>query len=440
MNTKEAISKFNSQITSLNHIKSKLCCRPEKDFTRNRKVSFEFTIRSILSFGGGNLTNELLKARKFALDTPSSSAFIQQRSKISYAAFSELFSMINLTFDQDLRYKGYRLMAVDGSHIHVPTNPHDPDSYVKCKDNERPHNEFHLNAMFDIMQGIYTDAVVQKYRTQNEDQALIDMVERSQLTNAIAICDRGYESYNNMAHLQMCHWRYVIRIKDPGRYGIASGLQLPDCAEYDLPVNLSLTRRKNKDTKELLKEKNCYRYIPSKVNFDYLPVKIKRSNPVEFFTLNFRIVRIKVSEELYELLVTNLPESKFSAEELKKLYAMRWGIETSFRNLKYIIGMLKFHSKKSEFVTQEIYANLIMYNMTQIITNCVQLPLVKRKYEYKIRFSIAANIVKSLFLNDIPPPDAEILILRNLTPVRPNRNYSRKPRAKAQIQFMYRVS
>ena len=56
--------------------------------------------------------------------------------------------MINQAFDQDNRYKGYRLMAVDGSRIHVPTNPQDANAYVKCKENERSHSEFHLNAMF----------------------------------------------------------------------------------------------------------------------------------------------------------------------------------------------------------------------------------------------------------------------------------------------------
>lgn len=122
-------------------------------------------------------------------------------------------------------------MAVDGSHIQVSNNPDDPGSFVKCKENERPHNEFYLNAMMDILSGTYTDAVVQTYCTQNEDRALIEMAERSQSINSVAICDRGYESYNNIAHLQMGHWKYVIRIKELGRYGIASGLELPDCAE-----------------------------------------------------------------------------------------------------------------------------------------------------------------------------------------------------------------
>lgn len=440
MNIQEVVEKFNSEIAKLETVKSEFCIHPEKDFTRDRKIPFSSVIRTILSFGGGTLTNELLKINKFAPDSPTSSAFVQQRDKISSEAFSTLFSMINRVFDQNTRYKGYRLMAVDGSHIHVPTNPKDTDAFVKCKESERPHNEFHLNAMFDILQKVYTDAVVQKYRTQNEDKAMIEMIERASYQNAIAICDRGYESYNNMAHLQTSGWKYIIRIKEPGGCGIADGLQLPESEEFDFLVDLSITRRKNRETKERLKNRNQCRYIPNKVTFDYLSREFKRSDPTEFFTLNFRVVRIAISEDSYEMMVTNLSKEEFPKEELKKLYAMRWGIETSFRNLKYIVGMLGFHSRKSESVIQEIYASLIMHNMTQFVSNCVQLPEKEMKYDYTIRFSIAANIVKSLVLGDISPPNAEILIRRNVTPVRPNRSYSRKPRAKAQIQFTYRIA
>ena len=440
MNIQEVVKKFDSEIAKLEIIKSEFCIHPEKDFTRDRKIPFTSVIKSVLSFGGGTLTNELLKINKFATDAPTSSAFIQQRDKISPDAFATLFSMINQAFDQHISYKGYRLMAVDGSNIHVPTNPKDTDALVKCKESERPHNEFHLNAMFDILQKVYTDVVVQKYRTQNEDKAMIEMIERASYQNAIAICDRGYESYNNMAHLQTSGWKYIIRIKEPGGYGIADGLQLPECEEFDVPVNLSITRRKNKETKERLKNRNQCRYIPNTVNFDYLSRQFKRSDPAEFFTLDFRVVRIAISEDSYEMLVTNLPKEEFPKEEIKKLYAMRWGIETSFRNLKYIVGMLGFHSRKPESVTQEIYANLIMHNMTQFVSNCVHLPDREMKYDYTIRFSTAANIVKSLVLGDISPPSAEILIRRNVTPVRPNRSYPRKPRAKAQIQFTYRIA
>lgn len=55
------------------------------------------------------------------------------------------------------------------------------------------------------------------------------------------------------------------------------------------------------------------------------------------------MVRLEVEEGKYETLVTN---TDYSVQELKNLYASRWGIETSFRDLKYSVGLVNFHAKR----------------------------------------------------------------------------------------------
>ena len=47
------------------------------------------------------------------------------------------------------------------------------------------------------------------------------------ISKALVVADRGYESYNNMAHIQEKGWYFLIRIKD-GKNGIKQGLDLPD--------------------------------------------------------------------------------------------------------------------------------------------------------------------------------------------------------------------
>lgn len=44
----------------------------------------------------------------------------------------------------------------------------------------------------------------------------------------------------------------------------------------------------------------------------------------------------------------NLESSNFPPEKLKELYHRRWGIEISFRELKYALGLTCFHSKNVE--------------------------------------------------------------------------------------------
>lgn len=105
----------------------------------------------------------------------------------------------------------------------------------------------------------------------------------------------------------------------------------------------------------------------------YSCIKFFPKGSKDTYPMRFRIIRIKISEGLYETLVTNLWEDTFSAEDIRKIYKMRWGIETSFRELKYHIGLIAFHSKKKDCMIQEIFASLIMYNFSMLITENIAL-------------------------------------------------------------------
>jgi len=56
------------------------------------------------------------------------------------------------------------------------------------------------------------------------------------------------------------------------------------------------------------------------------------------------VARFKITEDSYECIITNPDPEKFSIEELKKLHGSRWGIEQSFRDLKYTIGLKNLHA------------------------------------------------------------------------------------------------
>ena len=60
---------------------------PDTDFIRSRKLDFKTTISSILCMENGSLKDELYKFFDYSLTTPTSSAFVQSRSKIKMEAF-----------------------------------------------------------------------------------------------------------------------------------------------------------------------------------------------------------------------------------------------------------------------------------------------------------------------------------------------------------------
>ena len=414
------------------------CFNPDSDFSRKRKLPMEKVLAGIIGMESGSLTNELLDLFDISVDAPTTSAFVQQRNKIRPEAFKSIFDGFSDKLIKEFTEK-MPILAVDGSDVQIPTNPEDLASFYPRTNDRKPYNLLHINALYDINHHIYSDVIIQKSKITNEHEALQEMVDRSRIPKALVIADRGYESFNSMAHIQEKGWFFLIRVKD-GTNGIKNGLDLPKTECFDINISLNLTRKKTNAVKELFKDKNHYRSISSTQLFDYLPLKNKKAEPTRFYKLDFRIVRFLISENSYETIVTNLDRTNYSAAELKKLYASRWGIETSFRDLKYTIGMLNFHSKKVMCILQEIYAHMIMYNFAEMITSHVAINKKQRKYTYKANFSVAAHMCRLFYRGKTTSPDLEAIIAKNLIPIRPDRHRERKLTTKIFRGFLYRVA
>ena len=76
----------------------------------------------------------------------------------------------------------------------------------------------------------------------------------------------------------------------------------------------------------------------------------------------------------------------------------------TFRYLKHAAGLLYFHSKLPDFIHQEVYATLTMYNFGIFLANEAAKALKKKekdpdnKYEYEVDFSTAIRTARKYFL------------------------------------------
>ena len=287
-----------------------------------------------------------------------------------------------------------------------------------------------MNTLYDLESQLYLDAIIQSGREEHESRALVELVDRSELTEpVILIADRGYEAYNNMAHIEQKGWKYLIRVKD--KQGILSGLRLPDTPEFDMVFSYSLSKRL---TNRIRREPQKYRWIPSKVHFDYIT-----DGSDVLYPLSFRVVRFAVKEGLYETVITNLPADRFPPSLLRELYHKRWGIETSFRDLKYTLALMHFHSKKRTFIEQEIFARMTLYNFASLLRVHAIFVQPKGKYFYRINAAFAAHIAREFLLGFVPATKVESLIVKFLLPVRPGQQKPRNMRVKCPASFQYRM-
>ena len=315
---------------------------PERNFRRERKLPFEKVLAMLVSMGGGSLRNELIDHFHCSADMASAPAFVQRKAQLLPEALEYLFHRFTEETAKERLYKGYRLLAVDGSDLQIFADPNDPDTYYPGANGQKHYSLLHINAVYDLLSRTYLDVLIQKGRKMNENAALVRMTDRSSVPKAILIADRNYEAYNGIAHMEKNGWKYLIRIRDTA--GMIRPFRFkPDC-DLDVWKTITLTRKQTNTFKKMKADDPArYRCLPNSSPFDYIDL-----HDNQYYDLNIRFVRFRISEDTYETVITNLPTDEFSPAEIKHLYNLRWGIETSFRELKYTIGLKQPVSKKAE--------------------------------------------------------------------------------------------
>ena len=277
----------------------------------------------------------------------------------------------------------------------------------------------HLNSFVDVISKAFIDVVVQPGQKPDERQALhimLDHFQPDEPSKYIITADRGYESYAMLDHFQ------------------------PDEQdEFDVTIKRFLTDKK---TNIMRSQSDVYRYMNPSKNIPHFQQLL---NHKHLYFMQFRVIKMKVAEDSYEYIITNLPYS-FDLEDLKICYHWRWQMEVAFRYLKHANGLLYFHSKKPEYLKQEIYANLILYNFGVFLANeAIQENQKKKhritnKYQYEVDFSSALKISRKYFIRGRSSENRIIkLIAKYIHAVKSEfRQFSRPLRGIGAIHFGYR--
>lgn len=404
-----------------------------KDFSRKSPLTQEALIRLLIGAEGGSL-DKVLHAAGIEV---TASAVSQRRAQIDPVVFRAVFDNFNSAYADDVLFRGYRLLAADGTVINLPRNPTAP-SFV-CNDGiPKGVNQLHLTPLYDILSRTFTDAVIQPEPKKDEIGALITMLNRSTFAQkALIIADRGFESYNLIAHLlEKKNTDFLIRVKQ-SRSAMREVAKLP-MLELDCDISFSICiTQKNTD-----KQNSNYVFLQ-------VPKKSKPSSSTRrgrwdfgnYYPMRFRICRFQLDSGEFETVATSLPRS-FTMEDVKALYHLRWGLETGFRDLKYTLGLVNLHGKSDSFAEQEVYANMTAFNFASRICREVIVRQPKEGiYAYKVNFKMAVTLCRE-FIRTRSTDGEKLLkdIARYTVPIRPGRQDQRNLRVKGFPGFVYRVA
>lgn len=422
----------------------------DQAFTRCRKLNSTDLIKLILNMGAGSLNSEIFHAFPDINLRMTASAFEQQKAKLKPECFKEIMiELSQVSSTGRLLDNKYLVVAIDGSDFDQPFNPKS-ENIFQGKDG-RIYCQIHVNALYDVLNKLYLDMFIQPKQKMDEREAALAMVKQlgKQEKAFLVLMDRGYTSFNlieNCNQLKCCH--YVIRTKAGN--GALKEVKAMSNHEYDIDLSCRVTSSHyyyltHKDTEKFLHvimhKKHQYKAVRSKNTID------QRWDFEDICNVKFRVCKFRInppgSDDEWEVLITNLDRNQYPLARMKEIYHLRWGIETSFRELKYDLSGVQFHSKKDQFVYMEIYAHFAMYNAVSLSVNASAKPYFQRKYQYQIDFKMACCIWRRYFsISDRSDRSFMQLLLDMafyLTPIRPGRKDKRNLKAKLVVGFPYRL-
>ena len=400
-----------------------LCRKRDKDFTRNRKITPRDLIHYTLNNRGKTTKMELYDfIEEFNLEKVSDVALLKQREKLNENVFKELnkSSLIDFykMFPNEVKtFKGYILTAIDGSDCEVPNTPKTRERY-KTKTGKDAGNiaRIKLSNCYDVLNNYVLDTEIEEYKHGENELAERHMRVVEELITEypiISIRDRGYFSLPYMFHSIKNNKKFVIRLNK--NYLKEEQKSMNSNDEW-VEIKYQYDRiRHYKDT-----DKELYDFY-------------EQGN-----TIKVRFVNIVLPTGEVETLMTNLGEDEFTTEDINWIYQKRWGIETSYDYLKESMMITNISSSKDTIIRQEIYSQMMVYNIMQSIVNDLEEEIEQEKYKHKMKINInmAVGFVKGALVKILIEDDdkkknqlTEKLftnILDNIVPIRENRHYKRE--------------
>ncbi len=391
-------------------------------FSRTRKLGFERLIYLLLNFLKKSYSIEISKfydeieSQNMQV---SKSAFCQQRMKVNALFFDCLNEVLVDSFYRNhskeiKRWKGFRLIAIDGSTTHFSDKADVAEHFGLHYNQNKGVPMGQIVSAFDVLNqiSIRSDLFPTKMSEQKIAQRWLPYYDQDMLL----IYDRGYPGFISIflhqnkeapqPFLMRCPVKFTHEIKD----FLASD-------KHDI---ISVLRSNQYSSKELLKQG----YI--------VPVGS---------TVEIRLIKVILDDGTPEILVTNLMDSQlYPTSVFKELYFKRWAVETRFNTIKNQLQMEAYSGQKTITIMQDFYITFFLANLQEIIAkpceNQIKSIDKKRKYRYRINRNIAFGLMKNriihLFISRTPEQilsDLENLFMLNIEPVRPNRKYERNLRA-----------
>lgn len=344
----------------------------KQDFTRNRKLIFSSLIFFMLNSVRGTLQKELTNFMELITGSYdkikgiSKSAFSQSRSKLNPEAFIHLNNILTREFYTNNDYqtwKGFRLLAIDGSTLQLPYSTVLGEYFGYCETIiGKTFQIARISHSYDLLNNIIIDSKIAPI-IQGEYTLVKQHLKIAQ-QNDLIIFDRGYGAVWLFYCLILKKANFVVRLQ---KNFIKEANDFWD----------------SKQNSEIIEINDCP--TASKIQLNKLGM--------EFKPFKLRLVKVILDNGEIEILATSLlDENKYPTSIFKDLYFMRWGIETNYNHLKNQVEIENFSGLTIHAIEQDFYANMLMVNFQSLIIKDAKEEMDNENKNYKYAYKINRNL------------------------------------------------
>jgi hypothetical protein len=292
-----------------------------KAFKRERKMGFVKLVQFLLNFIAKTLQLELDQFNELVGDeslSASKAAFSKARQYLSPKAFESLFRITTqeaLNSDELKRYRGYRVLAIDGSAVQLERTK----ELLEHFGGQQSACSARASILCDVINDLVLDAKLTPFRTG--ERALAKLHLDAFLPHAnnkdLIIFDRGYPSKELIAQFSDQPCKYLMRTS-------TSFLKvITNCTEKDSTMRVQYNDQ----------------------------------------WITIRIIKIELPTGEIETLITNLSKSEFRYDQFQELYFLRWPVEERYDTLKNKLALESFSGRKPIAIEQDFYATMYLANI-----------------------------------------------------------------------------
>jgi len=305
-------------------------------------------VLSIIARKGTTLSTELRRQNQlYPTNKPiSKPGYLKQRQKLNPDAILTLSDYHNTDLYKnnkpDLKtYKGYLVIADDGTNINLPTTKETLKQYGNSttKHGTKPQASLGLSCCYDVLNKIILNTTINPYKFNEITQTKLHHQKIPTITDhipTIITLDRAYSALSLFVPWIESNQKFIIRLKSKDFKTERAQMQTND---EQLVLKLTPAR--------LAHYKNTPLYL----------------HLAQIKTLVLRIVNIARKDGSVVSVATNLDAASFSAVEVAELYRLRWEVESAFDMLKNQLEVENFSGTKPVLIAQDVFACVFLCNL-----------------------------------------------------------------------------